>query len=157
MNSAHINPFVQSAQHTLGMICNESPSLGSLYLKKAPFSNEGVSIFIDIFGDIKGSVVYNLKVDVACSIASKMMFGMPVTHLDEMSQSAISELGNMISGNVATNFSGKGIVVDITPPKFKMQAAGSDYGFVPAGKVMVCIPLKFADGSIFEIDVYIQD
>ncbi len=42
--------------------------------------------------------------------------GMPVTELDDMATSAISELGNMIMGNAATIFSTKGIVIDITPP-----------------------------------------
>ncbi len=42
--------------------------------------------------------------------------GMPVTELDDMAMSAISELGNMIMGNAATIFSTKGIVIDITPP-----------------------------------------
>ena len=42
-------------------------------------------------------------------MASKMMMGMPVTALDDMSISAISELGNMIMGNAATILLNKGI------------------------------------------------
>ncbi|MNW70419.1 CheC-like family protein [compost metagenome] len=34
-----------------------------------------------------------------------------------MSKSAISELGNMISGNASTILSNQGVVVDITPPQ----------------------------------------
>jgi chemotaxis protein CheX len=36
--------------------------------------------------------------------------------MDELSKSAIGELGNMIMGNAATIFSTKGIGIDITPP-----------------------------------------
>ena len=48
-------------------------------------------------------------------IAGKMMM-MPVQQLDEISTSAICELGNMIMGNASTVFSVEGIGIDITPP-----------------------------------------
>ena len=42
-----------------------------------------------------------------------MMMGMPVTELDEMSQSALSELSNMLTASAATSFSNLGITIDI--------------------------------------------
>ena len=65
---------------------------------------------------MKGQVILAMKDDNARDIASKMMFGMPVTELDEMSSSALNELSNMIMGNTATIFSTLGILIDITPP-----------------------------------------
>ena len=41
---------------------------------------------------------------------------MPVNELDEMASSALNELGNMIMGNTASDFSTLGIIIDITPP-----------------------------------------
>jgi chemotaxis protein CheX len=52
---------------------------------------------------------------VACDIAGKMMMT-TVEKLDEISTSAICELGNMIMGNASTVFSVEGIGIDITPP-----------------------------------------
>ena len=55
----------------------------------------------------------------AKKVASAMMMGMPVNDLDELAQSAISELVNMLTANVATNFSLEGIQVDISTPTLK--------------------------------------
>jgi len=49
-------------------------------------------------------------------IASTMMMGMPVNEFDELAQSAISELTNMLTANVATNFSNDNININISTP-----------------------------------------
>ncbi len=64
---------------------------------------------------MRGQVMIVFENSVACDIASKMCM-MPITQLDDLSKSALSELGNMIMGNTATIFSTKGIGIDITPP-----------------------------------------
>ncbi|MCL2700024.1 MAG: chemotaxis protein CheX [Defluviitaleaceae bacterium] len=155
MNADHINPFVQGAQNTLGMIAGENPQLGALSLKKAPFHVRAVSIFVDIFGDLNGHVIFTLDTPDACKMASKMMCGMDVPSLDEISSSSLSELGNMIAGNIATSFSVKGISVDISTPRFKMDATSDDFGFVPVGKPLISIPLTFSTGLVFELDVIV--
>jgi chemotaxis protein CheX len=85
-----------------------------------------------------------------------MMMGMPVDTLkDDMAKSAVSELANIISGNVATIFAGKEVVVDIKPPQLRFNASESDFPFVERVTKVVCIPLQFKDGHIFEVDVLI--
>ncbi len=153
MNAEHINPFIEGAQNILSMVCAENTHLGKVFLKSHPYACEEVSIAIGIIGQLDGSVVFNMKESTACNIASKMMMGMPVPALDEMSSSAISELTNMISGNVATIFSAKGINIDITPPSFKKNAVDSDFKVSTSTKI-ICIPLNFENGNIFEIDIF---
>jgi len=155
MKAEHINPFVQGAQSALTMISGEPPKLGSLSLKKTPFAVRKVSIFVDIFGEIDGHVVFTLDTGDACIMASKMMGGMTVTELDTMSSSALAELGNIIAGNIATKFSIKGIAVDISTPRFKMDASGDDFSFVPPGKALICIPLTLANGLVLELDIFV--
>jgi chemotaxis protein CheX len=55
-------------------------------------------------------------VDTAKNIASVMMGGMPVDEFDEISRSAVSEMGNMIMGNTSTLFANQSVNIDITPP-----------------------------------------
>ena len=153
MNAAYVNPFIQGAQSVLNTMAHESPALGQVFLKNKPYSSLPVTVEISIIGDIKGEVVYNMKESDACFIASCMMMGMPVAALDEMSQSAVSELANMISGNVATLFFGKGIKIDISPPRFKMNAVAADFPVVSETDKVVCVPLKFSAGHVFEIDI----
>lgn len=85
-------------------------------LKNTPILTRNVVIMIGITGQLKGFININLDEEFAKKIASNMMCGMPVTELDEMSKSAVSELCNMLMGRVCTSFSEQGIVLDITPP-----------------------------------------
>ena len=50
------------------------------------------------------------------AIASAMMGGMTLTQFDDLPQSAISELVNMVTANAAIRFEQMGILVDISPP-----------------------------------------
>ena len=43
--------------------------------------------------------------------------------MDEMAQSAISELVNMITANAATHFSSQNLLVDISPPSLVVGEA----------------------------------
>ena len=155
MNADHINPFVQGAQSTLYMISGENPQLGRLSLKKAPFTMRKVTIFVGFFGDISGHGVFTLDAQDACTMASKMLGGKSVSVLDEISASSLAELGNMIAGNIATKFSIKGITVDITTPKFKIDVNDDDFSFVPPGKLLICAPLVFTNGLVFELNIFI--
>ena len=156
MNSEYINPFIQGAQNVLNMVCGESPKLGNIFLKKAPPACEAVSIVIGIMGDIQGCVIYTVKTDAACNIASVMM-NASLTQLDDMSVSALAELGNMISGNVATLFAGRGISVDITPPTCKMDADEGEFRLMPDGALIFCVPLVMQNGDMFEVDIYVRE
>ncbi|HOX66054.1 MAG TPA: chemotaxis protein CheX, partial [Thermotogota bacterium] len=66
-------------------------------------------------GSLSGNLVYAFDTQVALSVVQKMM-GMPYNQLDELAMSAIGELANMISGNIATNMEQIGKPIDITPP-----------------------------------------
>jgi chemotaxis protein CheX len=83
------------------------------------------------------------------------MMGMPVTELDEMSKSAISELTNMILGTTATIFYNKGIKIDITPPSLLLGESMQ----ITTNKIEnVSIPLEITEiGAKFEIDMALAE
>lgn len=156
MDASYINPFVQGAQRVFDTLCGETPALGKVFLKSLPYAISPVTVGIQIIGEFEGEVVYNLEESAACYLASKMMMGMPVpTIQDEMAKSAVSELANIISGNVATIFAGKKIIVDIKPPQFRFNALADDFKMTTRVEKIVCVPLKFKDGHVFEVDVMI--
>ncbi len=156
MDASLINPFIQGSQTVLQMVCSEAPRLGQLSVKKQPYQALPVSVAISIFGDVQGEVAFNMSAEVGCYIASKMMGGAPVPALDEISSSALAELANMISGNVCTIFSGKGVKVDISTPRFKMNAVTSDFQLISQKDKIVCVPLNFQDGHTFSLDIVLQ-
>src|SRR6056297_165337 len=66
-------------------------------------------------GYMEGNLVYGFTSELGMVIVSKMM-GMPYEKLDDLAMSAIGELGNMVSGNIAMNLEQIGKPIDITPP-----------------------------------------
>jgi len=113
-----------------------------------------VVIIIGIAGEFKGQVFFSMDEKTACGIASSMMYGMEVNALDEMTKSAIAELGNMIMGNVSTEFYNKGIKIDITPPTVMV---GSDISVSTKGMKTICVPLMLEGLGKIEIDIAVTE
>ncbi len=112
----HINPFLQSSISIMESVTSVKLTVGKPEKTDFSFKELTYAIQLGVVGEMKGQVILAMKDDNARDIASKMMFGMPVNELDEMSSSALNELSNMIMGNTATIFSTLGILIDITPP-----------------------------------------
>lgn len=118
----HINPFLQSSITIFESAAQMKLALGRPSVAVLDFSDYIFALQVGVTGDLKGQILLVMTTDKAKMIASKMMFGMPVTELDEMASSALSELSNMIMGNTATLFSTQGIHIDITPPMAMLGA-----------------------------------
>ena len=154
MNVEYINPFIEASQTVLMQTGGIDAKLGKVYLKSAPYNSDSVAIIIGLTGKIRGQVIFTMSKPAAFFIASSMMFGMPVTELDEISKSAISELTNMILGNTATILYNKGIGIEITPPSLLM---GDNIEITPNKMKTVCIPLHLNDTLVMQIDVSVVD
>lgn len=150
LNAEHINPFLIAATKILKDMCFVDAKIGKPYVKDTEFKNDTLIIMIGITGEIRGQVMIAFTSKVACDIASKMIM-MPVSQLDELSTSAICELGNMILGNTATIFSTKGIGIDITPPTI----CHGNVSFSNNYSKNICIPLNY-DDNIIEINVAVK-
>lgn len=112
----HINPFLQSSVSIVENVIQVKMTVGKPEMTDFRLRETTYAIQVGVVGEMKGQVILAMEDSNAKDIASRMMFGMPVTELDEMSSSALNELSNMIMGNTATIFSTLGIVIDITPP-----------------------------------------
>ena len=152
INVEYINPFLMAATNIIKDICQIDMQVGKPYVKQTAFADDSVIIMIGITGEMRGSVIIALTYNKALEIASKMMMGMPVTELDEMATSAISELGNMIMGNAATILSTKGVGIDITPPTL----CRGNLTITQSYTKNICIPLSGEDITI-ELDVAVKD
>lgn len=112
----HINPFLQSSVSIVESVTQVKMTVGKPEKTDFRLRETTYAIQVGVVGEMKGQVILAMEDSNAKDIASRMMFGMPVTELDEMSSSALNELSNMIMGNTATIFSTLGILIDITPP-----------------------------------------
>jgi len=115
MNVEFIEPFVRAAFTVIESISGNKPEKGQLSLRKSSFTTQQVTIMAGVNGEVEGTALYGMSFVTALKIASAMMCS-EVSEMDEMALSAVSELGNMITGNATTILSQKGLDVDITPP-----------------------------------------
>ncbi len=150
INAEHVNTFLMAATKVVSEACSLTPRVGKPFIRNSGFTNDSIIIMIGVTGEMQGQVILAFKKSVALSIASKMMF-MEVTQLDEISTSAICELGNMIMGNASTAFSVKNIGIDITPPTM------CEGNFTISGAVAnMCIPIYISDEDIIELNLCIK-
>lgn len=150
MQATHINPFLQSATLVLEQLCSVSPERGDLSMKIMEFDDDYVWLQIGFHGQVQGNVIFGFPESVALRIVSGMMGGSNVTEFDEMSRSALSELGNMISGNASSLLYNEGIVIDITPPLYiDLEERKAHFH----SKKAIVVPLRMSEIGEFEIFV----
>lgn len=151
MNVEYINVFLMAATQVMKDMCQMQFTIGKPFVKPMEFEAESTVVTIGVTGDLRGQVLLAFDTKVACDIASKMCF-MPITQLDELSISALSELGNMILGNAATVLSTKNIGIDITPPSIIQ----GNFVLSSAYAKNVCIPLVYEGDKTIELDVSLR-
>lgn len=151
MKAEHMEPFVSSAFKVLQILTGDVPRRGELKLRTNTFTSEQVTIMAGVNGDIEGISMYGMSRETAAKIAGAMI-GCDVNELDEMAMSAISELGNMITGNATTLISQKGYNVDITPPSVIRGEMVQVCTRVPA----IVVPMHTQFGKV-EINVAIAE
>jgi chemotaxis protein CheX len=117
MKAEYINPFLESARIVIEQVASIRPTTGQLGIREVQFVSDYIWIQIGMTGQMQGDILFGLHESVALKVVSAMMGGFVLTEMDEIGRSAISELGNMISGNASTMLYNQGIRVDITPPK----------------------------------------
>jgi chemotaxis protein CheX len=117
MDAKSISPFLEAIATVMPQLGFEKVERGRLSLDKTnKIENKGVMVVVGLTHQLRGNIAYNMTVESAKSIASKMMMGMPVETFDAMAESAIAELGNMLTANAAMIFEKQGSQIDISPP-----------------------------------------
>lgn len=115
METKYIDPFIEAILYIFQQF-GLSSQPGKPYPKENPFVGSEVHTVIGVTGALRGQVYLGYTRNTSLSIISAMMGGMSISELDELGQSALAELFNMICGNAMTRFSAEGLVLDITPP-----------------------------------------
>ena len=146
-----INPILESFVNVMPQLGFANVEKKGISLKGKYIECTGVEVIIGITGDIKGSIIYGISEEDAKKIASQMMMGMPVNELDELAQSAISELINMLTANAATIYSKESRSVDISTPTLIRGE------FVTNATVekIICVEMNI-DGMKFEVNISLE-
>ncbi|MCY6371670.1 chemotaxis protein CheX [Clostridium ganghwense] len=144
-----VNPFIESFLTVMPQLGFSDIKKHGVSIKDKKLKSIGVMIILGIVGNIKGNVVYGMNIESAKKIASKMMMGMPVNELDDMAQSAISELSNMVTANASMNFSNIGINTNISTPTLMY---GKDFEVKMNADKVLCVGI-LVDNIPIEINI----
>lgn len=106
--------FVDATQNVFQLMLN-IPEISHRPAEDFKCDDE-VDIAIGIVGDLKGEVVYRFPISTSLKMVN-IMSGMEFEEVDAFVTSAISEIANIISGNVLTALSNNDIKCDRLPPE----------------------------------------
>ncbi|MEI6100898.1 MAG: chemotaxis protein CheX [Eubacteriales bacterium] len=149
MDVKYVNPFIESFKTVMPQLGFNDIRKGDLSVNGQELVKTGVIILVGIVGAIKGNVVYCLDLEHAKQIASTMMMGMPVEEFDEMPQSALSEMMNMLTASAATCFYDLGVHIDISTPTL---LHGKNISVKMSSPQVLCIQM-LADEYPIEINI----
>ena len=117
MDAKLVNPIIDAFKELMPQMGFPDPKQLKIYLQGKNVLSKGVTIKVGFIQQVRGNVIYNMSEETAKFIASTMMMGVPVTKFGDLVQSALRELGNMLTAHAATSFTNLGLQVDITTPK----------------------------------------
>ena len=147
-----VNPFIDAFTTVLPQIGFPTPQRTGMGVKEKHIDSLGVTVLVGFTKEIRGNIVYNMSEETAKYIASTMMMGMPITNFDEMAQSAISEMSNMLTANAATNLTALGKEVDISTPNLTV---GTDFNVKISNGQFLTVTMDIA-GNVVEIDIAVE-
>ena len=150
---ANVNiAFVAALSAFMRMLGWTEPTRTKLSAASERVKRSGVSMLVGFTEQSRGKLVYNMSEDTAKFIASQMMMGMPVESFDEMAQSAISELSNMLTAHTATNITALELDVDISTPSLTV---GADFEVKVCDGQYLVVSMDLS-GKLVELDIAVD-
>ena len=116
MKAEYANVFINSAVHVFRKELNINLSRQSLVKKNAPVPGLPVCIVLGITGSIRGQVVYSIDKSFAQDITHAMLPNKLPHELRKYINSAVGEIGNMITGQASIAMAGQDKIIQLTPP-----------------------------------------
>ncbi|MBS1706707.1 MAG: chemotaxis protein CheX [Armatimonadetes bacterium] len=153
MQAKFVNPFVSGAQEVVGMVLAVEPSLGQLAARPRIFTSQQFNVTCGITGDLAGQIIYGMSLQTAEAITKKML-GDALVPNEELAASALSELGNMISGTCSSKLHSAGYTCDITPPTI---IQGTNVSISTIDIPALVIPLNLPGFGVLEINVSLKE
>ncbi|HHX10125.1 MAG TPA: chemotaxis protein CheX [Firmicutes bacterium] len=110
-----INPFLESALCFLKQEISAEATRGQLRLESSRATSGEINVAIGVTGDAEGIVIYSMFERTAKAVASAMI-GEPVPVFDQLAESAIAEMGNIITGQATIGLEECGYACKLSPP-----------------------------------------
>lgn len=115
MKAEFVNPFVSAAFKVLRAEARVEAKKGTISLQDAPLASDEVTVLIGVTGRAQGLVLYSMTEKTSKAIVSAIT-GEATPVFDKMVESAIAELGNVITGIASGELESAGYPCTIAPP-----------------------------------------
>lgn len=144
MRAEFYNPFVVAASEVLTQEVGVEVTRGALDLQRDAYVTDGVTVLISLVGDVWGMVLYGMQLDMAKAILSDIL-GQEITDFNELAQSGIAELGNVMTGQACTKLADLGFGSEVSVPTL-LIGQGSRISTLDLGRLTV--PLETDLGTL---------
>ena len=144
MDVKYLNPFLTAAAEVIQAEVQLEIKRGPITVHQGSFTTDEVTVLINLVGQIQGVVLLELSKQTGIGFVSKMM-GQSFTDFDNLAQSGIAELGNVISGKATVELSKTGIDSTISPPTM-ILGKGTQISTMDFQRLVV--PLNTEIGSV---------
>jgi chemotaxis protein CheX len=115
VNVAFLNPFLESVFAVLKAEVSITVERGELQLQRAAYTTDEISVLISLIGQVSGVVIIGMDEHTGIDVVSRIL-GQPFTEFDELAQSGIGELGNVIAGQASNRLFEAGYETKISTP-----------------------------------------
>lgn len=139
-----VNPFVMAASQVLETETGGHVDKGKIQLADSPLVSDEVTVLIGVVGKAQGLVLYGMSDQTARGLVSSMT-GEEVPTFDALAESAVAELGNVITGLASGELEKAGYPCKIAPPSV-VVGKGSTISTLAIQRLV--IPLLTSQGQI---------
>lgn len=110
-----MNPFLVAARHVFQAETGTHVERGPVTVENSPLLSDDVTVLVGVSGRLFGIVLYNMSERTAKRIVGTLMRE-PVQVFDSLAESAVAEMGNMITGRASMELEQLGYPVILAPP-----------------------------------------
>lgn len=146
MKVEFINPFISAAYQVLEAEVGTEVKKGPVFVKKSSCTSREVTVIIGVTGDVEGAVFYEMSEKTARNLVSEML-GQTIVVFDALAESAIAEMGNVITGLASAGLEQAGYNCRISPPTLVM-GRGVVISTIDFNRLVVELETKFGPMEI---------
>jgi len=110
-----LNAFLKATAEVLQTEAGLTIQRGTVSLQDSSQTSTDITTLLNIVGDVRGVVLFGMDIPMALQIVSKML-GYSHPEFDDLAQSGIAELGNVIAGIATVHLAQAGYECDISVP-----------------------------------------
>ncbi len=144
MHAELFNVFIVAASEVLTSELGIHIKRGPLSLQRETYVTDEVTVLISLVGDVWGMAFYGMSFSTAIAILSRIL-GQEFNNFDELAQSGIGELGNVITGQASTKLAELGLTAQVSVPTL---IVGKDTDISTLDIDRLVVPLETELGTI---------